>query len=290
MKDSFFANTKLVGLIGHPIKQSYSPFINNVAFQLNNIDYIYLPFDVTSDELENAIKGVLALGINGLNVTIPHKEKIIEYLDDLSEDATMIGAVNTITNEDGKLKGFNTDVQGITATLSSFKKDISGAKVSVIGSGGGARAAIYTLIRFFKPEEITIINRTIQRADTLQNFFSEKMRYDNFKTEELIPPDLTETLHNSKLIVNATPIGMFPDSDDTPTYLQESFHEDQIIFDMVYNPPETKFLSMAKNQGAKVSGGLTMLVHQAAKSFELWTGQKMPVEKISDSLELMINE
>ena len=122
MKDSFFANTKVVGLIGHPIKQSYSPFINNVAFQFKNIDYIYLPFDVTSDDLEIAIKAVIALGLYGLNVTIPHKEKIIEYLDELSEDASMIGAVNTITNDNGKLKGFNTDVQGILATLSSFKK------------------------------------------------------------------------------------------------------------------------------------------------------------------------
>jgi shikimate dehydrogenase len=193
MKNSFYTNTKLIGLIGHPIKQSYSPFIHNIAAQFKNIDYIYLPFDVVADNLKDALKGFVALGISGLNVTIPHKEKIIKYLDDLSEEAAMIGAVNTIVNEHGKLKGYNTDINGILESLTEFKDLITGSKVSVIGAGGGARAIIYTLIRYFKPEQITIINRTIQRADTLHNYFSEKMRFDNLQTADLFPPDLVET-------------------------------------------------------------------------------------------------
>jgi len=288
MKDSFYANTKLIGLFGHPIKQSYSPFIHNVAFQFKNIDYIYLPFDIVTDELENALNGVVALGMNGLNVTIPHKVKIIEYLDDLSEESSMIGAVNTITIEQGSLKGFNTDVHGILETLTQFKDEITGEKVSLIGAGGGARAAIFTLIRYFKPKEINIINRTLQRAETLQVYFSDKMRYDNFKTADLFPPDLVETFQSSKLIINASPLGMYPATEDAPTILEESFHKDQIVFDMVYNPTETKLLSLARMQDAKVIGGLTMLVHQAAKSFELWTGEEMPIEKLTHSLELMI--
>ncbi len=288
MRNSFYANTKLIGLIGHPIKQSYSPFIHNVAAQLKNIDYIYLPFDVVIDNLENALKGVVALGISGLNVTIPHKEKIIKYLDELSEEAAMIGAVNTIVNEQGKLKGYNTDINGILESLKKFKDLITDSKICVIGAGGGARAIIYTLIRYFKPEQITIINRTIQRADTLQSYFSEKMRFDNFKTADLFPPDLIPILHSSKLIVNSTPIGMYPDVDDSPTNLKKSFHEDQLVFDMIYNPTETKLLNLAKQQGAATLGGLKMLVHQAAKSFELWTGEELPVEELSRSLELMI--
>jgi shikimate dehydrogenase len=290
MQNSFYANTKLIGLIGHPIKHSYSPFIHNVATQLKSIDYIYLPFDVVSDNLGNALKGVVALGINGLNVTIPHKEKIIKYLDELSEEASMIGAVNTVVNEHGKLKGYNTDIHGIIESLSEYKDEITGAEVSVIGAGGGARAVIYTLIRYFKPEQINIINRTIQRADSLQNYFTEKMRYDNFKTKDLFPPELTDTFNNSKLIINSTPIGMFPHSDDTPTNLSESFHKGQIVFDMIYNPTETKFLKLAGSQGAVVLGGLKMLVHQAAKSFQLWTGEDMPVQKLIRSLELMISK
>ncbi|MGB5893368.1 MAG: shikimate dehydrogenase [Ignavibacteriaceae bacterium] len=288
MQNSFYTNTKLIGLIGHPIKQSYSPFIHNIAAQFKSIDYIYLPFDVVDDNLENALKGVVSLGISGLNVTIPHKEKIIKYLDELSEEAGVIGAVNTIVNEQGKLKGYNTDINGILESLTEFKDLITGSKVCVIGAGGGARAVIYTLIRYFKPEQITIINRTTQRADTLKRYFSEKMRFDNLKTTDLFPPDLIETFNSSKLIVNSTPVGMFPDVDDSPTSLKESFHKEQLVFDMIYNPTETKFLKLAKQQDAATLGGLKMLVHQAAKSFELWTGEEPPVEKLSRSLELMI--
>ena len=288
MQNSFYSNTKLIGLIGHPIKQSYSPFIHNVAAQLKNIDYIYLPFDVVSDNLENALKGVVALGVRGLSATIPHKEKIIKYLDELSEDAAMIGAVNTIVNEHGKLKGYNTDINGLLESFMEFKDFITGSKVCVIGAGGGARAVIYTLIRYFKPEQITIINRTIQRADTLHSYFSEKMRFHNFKTADLFPPDLIETFHSSKLIINSTPVGMFPDVGDSPTELMESFHKDQLVFDMIYNPTETKLLNLAKQQDAVTFGGLKMLVYQAAKSFELWTGEELPVENLSQSLELMI--
>jgi shikimate dehydrogenase len=288
MQNSFYKNTKLIGLIGHPVKQSYSPFIHNIAFRLKQVDYIYLPFDVVADNLENAINGIVALGIEGMNVTIPHKEKIIKYLDDLSEESAMIGAVNTITNNHGKLIGYNTDVHGILETLNPFKEQISGSKVSVIGAGGGARAVLYTLIRYFKPGGITIINRTVQRADTLQKYFSDKMRYDNFNTMELFPPDVADTLSSSKLIVNCTSLGLFPNIDDAPTNLEESFNKNQIVFDIIYNPTVTKLMRIASRKGSVTLGGLKMLVYQAAKSFELWTGTEMPVEKISRSIELMM--
>jgi shikimate dehydrogenase len=228
---------------------------------------------------------VLALDLKGLNVTLPHKEKIIKYLDELSEEASIIGAVNTIVNDHGKLMGYNTDAYGILETLMPFKEKITGTKVTVIGAGGSARAIIYTLLRHFKPEEINIINRTHQRADTLVNDLSLKMRYDSFHTFELFPPDNVEILHNSRLIVNATTIGMFPDVEDTITDIEDSFNEDQIVFDLIYNPTKTNFMKMAEMQGAKVVGGLRMLIFQAAKSFELWTGVEMPVEKISESLQ-----
>lgn len=288
MKDSFFSNTELIGLIGHPIKHSYSPFIQNYAFDLMNLDYVYLPFDVPSENLKNTVNGVLAFGMKGINVTLPHKEKIIKFLDELSEEASIIGAVNTIVNDHGKLIGYNTDAYGIIETLLPFKDKISGSKVSVIGAGGSARAVIYTLLRHFKPEEINIINRTHQKADTLVNDFSLKMRYDRFHTFELFPPDNVETLNSSHLIVNATTIGMFPDVDDTITDIEESFNADQIVFDLIYNPTKTKFLQLAESQGAKIVGGLQMLIYQAAKSFELWTGVEMPASEIAFKLEKYI--
>lgn len=290
MRNSFLANTELIGLIGHPIKHSYSPFIQNFALEQMNLDYVYLPFDVPSENLKAAINGVLALGLKGLNVTLPHKEKIIKYLDEVSEEASIIGAVNTIVNDHGKLMGYNTDAYGILDTLLPFKEKISGKKVTVIGAGGSARAVIYTLLRHFKPEEINIINRTQQKADTLTNDFSLKMRYDCFHTFELFPPDNVETLKNSTLIVNATTLGMYPDIEDSITDIKDSFNEEQIVFDLIYNPNKTKFLKTAEMQGAKVVGGLKMLISQAAKSFELWTGVVMPVKIIADSLQEYIKQ
>jgi len=288
LKDSFFANTELIGLIGHPIKHSYSPFIQNYTMELMKLDYIYLAFDVPSENLKNAMNAVLALGLKGLNVTLPHKEKIIKHLDELSEEASIIGAVNTIVNDHGKLVGYNTDAYGIYETLVPFKDKITGSKVSVIGAGGSARAVIFNLLRHFKPEEINIINRTHQRADTLVNDFSVKMRYDAFHTFELFPPDNVGTLSTSKLIVNATTIGMFPAVEDSITDIDESFNEDQIVFDLIYNPAKTKLMETAEAQGAKVVGGMQMLISQAAKSFELWTGVEMPISEIIEKLEKYI--
>ena len=290
MQNTFYKHTKLIGLIGHPIKQSYSPFIHNIASQLKQLDYIYLPFDVVPDNLEYAVNGIVALGIEGMNITIPHKEKIMSYLDDRSEESAIIGAVNTIINDNGKLVGYNTDVHGIIETLNPYKDIISGSRVSVIGAGGGARALIYTLIRHYRPGEINIINRTLQRADSLRHYFEEKLRFNNFHTFELFPPELIDTLNSSELIVNCNPIGLFPDVDDTPTDLEESFRKDQIVFDMIYNPSTTKLMQIAGSKGAITIGGLNMLVHQASKSFELWTGKEIPVDKLTRSLMLMISK
>jgi shikimate dehydrogenase len=290
LRNSFFANTELIGLIGHPIKHSYSPFIQNYAFELMNLDYVYLPFDVPAENLKSAVNSVLALGLKGLNVTLPHKEKIIAFLDELSEEASTIGAVNTVVNDHGKLFGYNTDANGILETLLPYKDKISGSNMTVIGAGGSARAVIYTLLRHFKPARVNIINRTPQRADTLMSHFSLKMRYDSFHTYELFPPDNVEVLSNSRLIINATTQGMFPDVDDTITDIEESFNEEQIVFDLVYNPARTKFLQLAAGQGATVLGGMKMLISQAAKSFALWTGVEMPVEKISESLQQYLQQ
>ncbi len=288
MKDAFHLNTKLVGLIGHPIKQTYSPFIHNVAIQIKNLDYIYLPFDVPPVNLRNALRGMVALNIKGFNVTIPHKENIIHLLNNISDEASIIGSVNTVVNDLGKLNGYNTDVDGVLATLMPYKNEISGKEVSVIGAGGGARTVIYALIRHFKPKKIFIINRTEQRAEALKNYFSAKMKFTSIKTRELFPPDLVKIFNESKLIVNTTSVGMFPEIDDSITTLSDSFVKDQLVFDLVYNPPETKLLQLAASKGAIVLDGVKMLVQQAAKSFELWTGEKIQVDELYRSLMMMI--
>ncbi len=284
-QNKFNHNTKIVGVIGHPIKQSYSPLMHNIAFEIAGLNYIYLPFDVPVNSLKDAMKGMIALGIKGFNVTIPLKEKILPLLKDVSEEANIIGAVNTVVNDDGILRGYNTDVHGVVESLNPFKDDLGGAKVSVIGTGGAARSVIYALIRTFKVGQINIINRTEQTAESLKEYFSVKMIHDDFKAHALFPPDLVETFRNSKLIINTTPMGMFPDVDDSATTIQESFMKGQIVFDVVYNPVKTKLLKLAESQGATIITGLKMFVEQGAKSFELLCGEKMPVEKVYRALE-----
>lgn len=288
MENTFHLNTKIIGLLGHPIKHTFSPFLHNIAFEVKGLDYIYLPFDVPSEDMKNAIAGTIALGVRGFNVTIPHKENIINFMNNVSEEASIIGSVNTVVNELGKLSGYNTDVNGVLETLNPYKKDINGEVVSIVGSGGGARAVIYSLIRHYKPKKIYIINRTEQRADALRNYFKDKMKFDSFKIKELFPPDLVDIFKDSKLIVNATPIGMFPETDDSITTLSESFTKGQIVFDLVYNPTKTKLLKLAESQGSISLDGLNMLVHQAAGAFKLWTGEDFPIESVYKSIQLYI--
>ncbi len=279
-QNKFNHNTKIVGVIGHPIKHSYSPLMHNVAFELAGLNFIYLPFDVPAASLKDSLKGMVALGMKGFNVTLPLKEKILPLIKDVSEEVNIIGAVNTIVNDEGILRGYNTDVSGIVESLLPFKDELTGAKVSVIGAGGATRSVIYTLIRHFKTGQINIINRTEQTAESMKEYFSAKMLFGEFKIFPLVPPDLIETFRDSKLIVNTTPMGMYPGVDDSATTIKESFMKGQIVFDVVYNPVKTKLLRLAEQQGATIVTGLKMFVEQGAKSYELWTGEQMSKEKV----------
>ena len=283
-------NTMLVGLIGHPIKQTYSPFIHNVAFDMKKLDYLYLPFDVPAANLSNALKGMVALGIKGFNVTIPHKVNIMQLLNNVSDEAAGVGAVNTVGNDLGRLTGYNTDVFGVLKSLDSHKNSLSGKDITIIGAGGSARAVVYTLIKYFKPSGINIVNRTGQKAESLKKYFSERMKFESIKCFELFPDNLGEIIRNSKMIINATPVGMYPETDEAVISQPEYFSKDQIVFDLVYNPAKTRLLAIASKQGAQVINGTEMLVNQASRAFQLWTGETMPVPDLIRSLEMMIGE
>lgn len=281
----FNKETGIIGVIGHPIKHSLSPAMQNRAFDIGNQNFIYMPFDVPQTNLKDALKGMIALNIKGFNVTIPHKEYITQFLNDVSEEASVIGAVNTIVNENGILHGYNTDVNGIIETLAPYKEEINDQIVSVIGAGGAARSVIYALIRHFKVKKINIINRTEQTAESMKDYFEAKMVFPNIKPYGLVPPDLVDVFSDSKLIINTTSIGMSPEVDDSPTTIEKSFNKDQIIFDVIYNPLKTKFLEIAESQGATILNGLKMFVVQGARSYELWTGEPMPIDNIYEMLE-----
>lgn len=290
MKNSFYANTELIGLLGFPIKQSYSPFIHNVAAELTGTKVLYLPFEVHSSNLKDAVKGMVALGIRGFNVTVPHKVKVLDYLNKSSEEVTVIGAANTIVNDLGKLTGYNTDVHGINVSLTPYKSEINGNDVAIFGSGGSARAVIYTLLRYYKPKKIFLINRTEDHSESLKQHFKNKMRFDAISTKALNDPNSIDLLNSCSLIVNATPVGMYPNEGDSIISLPQVFVKDQVVFDLVYNPVKTKFLQLAEANGAKIIGGLTMLVEQAGKSFTLWTNKEFPTEKVQKALLLYLSK
>ena len=281
-------STKIVGVIGHPIKHSLSPKMHNLTFQMEGLNYIYLPFDVPSSSVGDSLKSMSVLGIRGFNVTIPHKEKIIQFMDHVSEEASTVGAVNTIVNEGNQLFGYNTDVNGIVESLTPYKEEIANSIVSVIGAGGAARSVLYALIRHFKVNKINIINRTEERTESIKDHFIDKMRFENINTHELMAKENLAQFQESKLIINTTSIGMAPNIDDTPTEIKESFNSSQIVFDLVYNPIKTKFIQIAESQGAEVINGLKMFVVQGAKSFELWTGKQMDTKLMQDELSKVI--
>lgn len=258
--------------------------MHNTAFEQLKVDYIYLAFDVQPQDLKDALQGLVALGIAGVNVTIPHKESVIPHLDHLSSEVHAVGAVNTIVNDGAKLIGYNTDVYGFVEMLKPFKEAIVGKEVSVLGAGGAARAVLYGLITYFRPSQIHLLNRSVERAITLRDFFVSSFGFHQIEVLDLYMPATEATLSESKLIVNTTPLGMPPEVDDMPVRSIKCFHEGQILVDLVYNPLETKLIRAAKSRGVKTIGGLEMLLQQGARSFELWTNRQMPLEIVRRTL------
>ena len=277
--------TRITGIIGHPIGYSLSPLMHKTAFELLEMDYTYLAFDVLPQYLSEALQGLVALGIAGVNVTIPHKESVIPLLDDLSSESRAIGAVNTIVNEAGKLLGHNTDVYGFVEMMRPWEKNIEEQEVCVIGAGGAARAVLYGLTIRFKPSVIHILNRNVERASSLREFFVGSFGFQQMDVVDLYMPSAQKVLGGSKLIVNTTPLGMSPGVDESPIREHGVFKKGQILVDLVYNPPETKLMQMAKLNGVKTVGGIEMLLQQGARSFELWTNKEMPSDAVRRALQ-----
>lgn len=257
------AKTEVYGIIGHPVSHSLSPIIQNFAFYYHKINAVYLVFDVT--DLTSALTGIRALGIKGVSVTIPHKVAIIPFLDRLDELAEEISAVNTVVNKDGLLIGYNTDYLGAMLALKE-KADISGRDYVILGAGGAARAIGFGLKR--EGADITIINRTHKKGEALANALGAKCLPWN-KIKEAAAYGL----------INATPIGMWPKSQETPVpkkYLRNF----EVVMDAVYHPLETPLLHEARGLGLITIDGLSMLVYQGVAQFKLWTGREAPKEEM----------
>jgi len=248
--------------------------LHNAAFKALKLDYVFLAFRVKTAEVGNAISGMRALNIRGLIVTMPHKNAVIKYLDNVDQTAKSIGSVNTIHNRDGTLFGFNTDGVGALNALKENGTDPKGKTVLLLGAGGAAKAIAYTLTQ--EVDKLVILNRTAKQATDLANLLNQKFN-KKIIGDALSPSTVKDNLNYSNILINATSVGMKPNDNQTsiePEWLKPNL----AVMDIVYNPIETKLAKDAKAAGAKVISGVEMLIYQGAASFEIWTGHKAPVE------------
>ncbi len=266
--------TQLCGVIGDPIEHTLSPIMHNAAFQHLKLDYVFLAFKVRPADLDSAMRGVRGLGVRGLNVTMPHKTKILRYLNAVDPTVRFLGSANTILNDAGKLSGFSTDGVGAVNALRENGADPAGKKVLLLGAGGAAKAIAYALAQ--EAGALCILNRIPEKAavlaDKLSRIFNRPVVGD-----ALSPNTLPLTLQSADILVNATSVGMHPHLDQSPVEPQW-LKPNLTVMDIVYNPVETKLSRDAKAAGARVISGVEMLLYQGAASFQIWTGQAAPVE------------
>lgn len=269
-------NTKIIGLLGYPLEQSYSPIMQNAALEHCSLNKIYIPIEVLPENLGTVVQSISKMNFDGFNVTIPYKIEIIKYLDEIDEYAKCIGAVNTVTIRKGILKGYNTDGQGF---LKSYEKGsestIEGKIVFVLGSGGASRGICMTLA-FNKAKKIYICNRTYEKAIALAKDINNQVKECSIPVP-MINKEMEKAVNNSDVLINTTSVGMFPDVDDTPL-VKSVLNEKLIVCDAIYNPKKTRLLREAEEIGCKTVNGLAMLVYQGVESFKLWTGINAPQE------------
>ena len=268
--------TKICGVIGDPIEHTMSPVMHNAVFKEMGMDYVYVAFQVKKEGLGEAIQGMRGLNIRGLNVTIPHKVAIIPFLDKLDQLAERIGAVNTVVNDDGVLTGYNTDAEGFLQALLEKGVEPKGKNVVILGAGGASRGISFILAG--RGANLVILNR-LQELDWAVELARQITRVFRKEVEalELNEENLAAVLGWADILVNATSVGMYPDTDETPVN-SDLLRPGLIVVDIVYNPIKTRLLREAETVGAKTVGGLNMLAWQGALAFELFTGRKAPVD------------
>ncbi|MAN23620.1 MAG: shikimate dehydrogenase [Gemmatimonadetes bacterium] len=271
-------STKVIGVIGDPVEHTASPTMHNAAIQDLGIDYVYVAFRVRGDELSKAIEGMRALGMVGMNVTVPHKKSVMQYLDVISPEAKAIGAVNTIVNNNGKLIGHNTDAYGFDKSiyLEGRLAKLPSAVV-LLGAGGAARSILYALLQRPEVERIHIINRTVKKSEALANEMDKKGRV-------YLGPLSEGEWDSVELLINSTSVGLFPDVASSPLRNDSIIRPDMLVVDIIYKPLKTQLMIKAEEYGATAINGLGMLVWQGARAFELWTGNQPSVEIMTSAI------
>ncbi len=279
------AHSRVVGLMGWPIEHSVSPPMHNAAFDALGLDWCYVPLPVHPQRLREAVEGIRALGLCGVNATVPHKQALVPLVDELTPAAETIGAVNTLIVEEDELLGHNTDAGGFMRALreAGFRPD--GCTALVLGAGGAARAVVYALGGV--ADRVVVLNRTPRRAHDLVRDFQRPVPA-RLEGGPLEAEALSDAASEVDLVVNATPVGMWPEEDVSPWPQEVPFPAGAFCFDLVYNPRETRLMHTARTAGAGASNGLGMLVHQGAEAFERWTGRDAPVKVMCAACEQVL--
>ena len=274
--------TRLAAVVANPIKHSISPFIHNQAFEATHTNGVYVAWEVEATDLAETVANVRRYQMFGINLSMPYKEQVISYLDQLSEEARLIGAVNTVVNREGTLIGYNTDGKGFFKSLPSFK--ISGKRMVLLGAGGAAKAILaQAILDGVSQVSVFVRSASIEKTrpylEKLQNETGFKV--DLFALEDV--SELQARIIDSDLLVNATSVGM--DGVSLPIPSSVVLPEKLLVADVIYQPFETPFLNWARNQGNHAVNGLGMLLYQAAEAFQLWTGKEMPTDQIWELLK-----
>ena len=268
--------TSTYAVIGDPIDHSLSPNIHNAAFRHLELDHTYIAYRIPNGELSAGIDALKAIKIAGFNVTIPHKIEMIKFLDDMDTTCKVIGAVNTVSNEDGKLKGYNTDMIGFLDPIKKRNLTIKDSQVMLLGAGGAARAIVTAMVKE-KASKITIVNRTMEKANKLAEF--AKKIGGNVNVVSL--QEANELISDHKFIINSTSIGMNNEPSPIST---ENVNENSVIYDIVYQPMNTDLIKKSKEMGATIIYGYEMLLSQAACSFEIWHKTEAPYDVMKKAL------
>jgi shikimate dehydrogenase len=275
------SGTRLFAVLGHPVAHSLSPVMQNAALAEMGLDGVYLAFDVPPQRLGDALRGMAAAGVGGVNLTIPLKEHAPPLLDWLSPEAERIGAVNTVRFAEGRLEGHNTDAPGFLQSLRSLDFDPAGKHCVVLGAGGSARAVAVALLS--AGAVVTLANRTEERAHELARVLNEgagdgsEARPEAVSVTPMEAEALERALAAAELLVNTTSVGMTPHADAPPPVPTTALHPRLLVYDLIYNPAETRLLAAARECGARTCNGVSMLAHQGALALEIWTGRPAPV-------------
>lgn len=276
--------TKLLGVIGNPVEHSLSPLMHNAALAKLDLNYVYLPFPIEPENLAKALDGFAAIGVVGFNATIPHKSALIPLLSEIEPIAQSVGAVNTVFRQDNKWIGTNTDVEGFVSPLKSLNRDWSQTHAVILGNGGAARAVVCGCTQL-GCGSLTVVGRSLQKLQEFKDSWKNSSLKVNLKIHQW--DSIPEIISDTNLLINTTPIGMYPKVENSPINADLFAHlpKDAIVYDLIYTPSPTKFLQYARENNAIAIDGLEMLVEQGAAALKIWLQQDVPVEVMRQTLQ-----